>query len=423
MRELINQPKWVKQAAYFLGSQALTLLGSSLVQYAMMWHITLDTESGFMMTLYIICGFVPMFIVSPFAGVWADRYDRKWLIMLSDGGIAFATFILAILYYMGYGSNTLILVMAVVRAIGGGVQSPAISAILPQIVPKEALTKVNGVNASLQAVIMFISPMLSAGLISLTTMPNIFMIDVVTAVFAIVVLHYFLKIPARTQGSSEAQMSYWEDFKLGLRYVVTHRFLKVFFAVFAVMFILMAPVSFLTPLQITRNYGEEVWRLSALEMIFSIGMLLGGALITRWGGFSNRMVTIAVSGVVISICTILMGVLTPFWPYISMMGIFGIMMPFFNTPSTVIIQENVEEAYLGRVFGVLGMIQTSMMPLGMLVFGPLADIVKIEWMLIFTGSCLFLLSLYVFQNTTLRLAGEVSEASDTKLERGLNDDD
>lgn len=417
MRELINQPKWVKQAAYFLGSQALTLLGSSLVQYAMMWHITLDTESGFMMTLYIICGFVPMFIVSPFAGVWADRYDRKWLIMLSDGGIAFATFILAILYYMGYGSNTLILVMAVVRAIGGGVQSPAISAILPQIVPKEALTKVNGVNASLQAVIMFISPMLSAGLISLTTMPNIFMIDVVTAVFAIVVLHYFLKIPARTQGSSEAQMSYWEDFKLGLRYVVTHRFLKVFFAVFAVMFILMAPVSFLTPLQITRNYGEEVWRLSALEMIFSIGMLLGGALITRWGGFSNRMVTIAVSGVVISICTILMGILTPFWPYISMMGIFGIMMPFFNTPSTVIIQENVEEAYLGRVFGVLGMIQTSMMPLGMLVFGPLADIVKIEWMLIFTGSCLFLLSLYVFQNTTLRLAGEVSEASDTKLER------
>lgn len=417
MRELINQPKWVKQAAYFLGSQALTLLGSSLVQYAMMWHITLDTESGFMMTLYIICGFVPMFIVSPFAGVWADRYDRKWLIMLSDGGIAFVTFILAILYYMGYGSNALILVMAVVRAIGGGVQSPAISAILPQIVPKEALTKVNGVNASLQAVIMFISPMLSAGLLSLTTMPNIFMIDVVTAVFAIVVLHYFLKIPARTQGSSEAQMSYWEDFKLGLRYVVTHRFLKVFFAVFAVMFILMAPVSFLTPLQITRNYGEEVWRLSALEMIFSIGMLLGGALITRWGGFSNRMVTIAVSGVVISICTILMGVLTPFWPYISMMGIFGIMMPFFNTPSTVIIQENVEEAYLGRVFGVLGMIQTSMMPLGMLVFGPLADIVKIEWMLIFTGSCLFLLSLYVFQNTTLRLAGEVSEASDTKLER------
>lgn len=408
-----KKPEWMRQAAFFLGSQALTLLGSSLVQYAMMWHITLDTESGLMMTLYIICGFIPMFIVSPFAGVWADRFDRKWLIMLSDGGIAFATFLLAILYYMGYGSNTLILIMAVVRAIGGGVQSPAISAILPQIVPKEALTKVNGINASLQAVIMFISPMMSAGLISLTTMPTIFMIDVVTAVFAIIVLQFFLKIVARSSASSEAQVSYWEDFKLGLNYVVSHPFLKVFFAVFAVMFMLMAPVSFLTPLQLTRNYGEEVWRLSALEMIFSVGMLMGGALITRWGGFANRMVTIAASGLVISVCTIAMGLVSPFWPYLSLMGIFGVMMPFFNTPSTVIIQENVDDAYLGRVFGVLGMISTSMMPLGMLVFGPLADVFEIEWMLIFTGGCLLLLSLFVFQNRTLRAAGEVLEDSNS----------
>lgn len=414
-----KKPEWMRQAAFFLGSQALTLLGSSLVQYAMMWHITLDTESGLMMTLYIICGFIPMFIVSPFAGVWADRFDRKWLIMLSDGGIAFATFLLAILYYMGYGSNTLILIMAVVRAIGGGVQSPAISAILPQIVPKEALTKVNGINASLQAVIMFISPMMSAGLISLTTMPTIFMIDVVTAVFAIIVLQFFLKIVARSSASSEAQVSYWEDFKLGLNYVVSHPFLKVFFAVFAVMFMLMAPVSFLTPLQLTRNYGEEVWRLSALEMIFSVGMLMGGALITRWGGFANRMVTIAASGLVISVCTFAMGLVTPFWPYLSLMGIFGVMMPFFNTPSTVIIQENVDDAYLGRVFGVLGMISTSMMPLGMLVFGPLADVFEIKWMLIFTGGCLLLLSLFVFQNRTLRAAGEVLEDSNSSQKERL----
>lgn len=89
------------------------------------------------------------------------------------------------------------------------------------------------------------------------------------------------------------------------------------------------------------------------------------------------------------------------------------MMPFFNTPSTVIIQENVDDAYLGRVFGVLGMISTSMMPLGMLVFGPLADVFEIEWMLIFTGGCLLLLSLFVFQNRTLRAAGEVLEDSNS----------
>lgn len=409
MKEFSSKPEWVKQAAFFLGSQALTLLGSSLVQYAMMWHITLTTQSGVMMTLYIICGFVPTFILSPFAGVWADRYDRKWLIIIADGGIALATLVLAALYYWGYDSIILLLVMAAVRAFGSGLQSPAISAILPQIVPKEALTQVNGINTSLQALIMFLSPMLSAALISQTTLPTIFMIDVVTAIFAMIVLQFFLKIAPRTNPAQSGQVSYLEDLRSGFQYVARHRFLKVFFTVFAMMFILMAPVSFLTPLQVARNYGEEVWRLSALEMLFSVGMLLGGATIARWGGFANRMVTIGLSGCLLSLATIAMGLVSPFWPYISLMAIFGFVIPFFNTPSTVIFQEKVEDAYLGRVFGVLSMISTSMMPLGMLVFGPLADRIKIEWLLILSGSCLLLLSISVMYNPTLIEAGKVSE--------------
>lgn len=350
MKLFKNRAEWVRNAGVFLVSQLLTLLGSSLVQYAIMWHITLETESGFMMTLYIICGFIPTFLLSPFAGVWADRYNRKWLIMLADGSIALATLILAVLYYLGQGSLVLLLVMAVVRAIGAGVQGPAISAILPQIVPKEALTKVNGLNSSFQAMIMFVSPMISAGLISTTSMANIFMIDVVTASIAIAVLQFYLKVATRPRNEENEQNTYFVDFKLGLRYVNQQPFLKVFFSVFAVMFIMMAPVSFLTPLQVTRNYGEEVWRLSALEMIFSIGMLLGGGLIARWGGFANRTVTMGVAGIIISLSTLMMGIVTPFWPYISLMGVFGLIVPFFNTPSTVILQENVEDAYLGRVF-------------------------------------------------------------------------
>ena len=68
---------WKRDLALFMSSQTFSLLGSSLVQYAMLWHLTLTTKSGAMMTLYIICGFVPTFLLSPFAGVWADRYDRK----------------------------------------------------------------------------------------------------------------------------------------------------------------------------------------------------------------------------------------------------------------------------------------------------------------------------------------------------------
>src|SRR5690606_38512891 len=131
---------WKRNIILFLSSQTISLFGSSLVQYAIMWYITLNTKSGIMMTLYIICGFIPTFLLSPVAGVWADRYNRKWLIMLSDGMIALATLILALLFLMGYEEAWLLFVMAAIRALGSGVQTPSVEAILPQIVPSDQLT-------------------------------------------------------------------------------------------------------------------------------------------------------------------------------------------------------------------------------------------------------------------------------------------
>src|SRR5690554_4174095 len=87
---------WKKNIILFLTSQTISLFGTSLVQYAIMWHITLTTQSGVMMTIAIICGFLPTFFLSPFAGVWADRFNRKLLIILSDSMIALTTLVLAI---------------------------------------------------------------------------------------------------------------------------------------------------------------------------------------------------------------------------------------------------------------------------------------------------------------------------------------
>lgn len=77
-----NIKNWKRDVILFLVGQTISLFGSSLVQYAIMWHITLETQSGTMMTIFIICGFLPTFFLSPFAGVWADRYNRKKLLSL-----------------------------------------------------------------------------------------------------------------------------------------------------------------------------------------------------------------------------------------------------------------------------------------------------------------------------------------------------
>ncbi len=399
------QENWLKNIILFLSSQTVSLFGSSLVQYAIMWHITLTTESGLMMTLYIICGFIPTFILSPVAGVWADRYNRKMLIMLADGLIAMATLILAILYLMGFNAIWLLFMMAAVRAFGTGIQMPAVGAILPQIVPKDKLTKVNGTNGSIQAIIMFVSPMVSAALLGLTSIEMIFFIDVITAGIAIVTL-LALKISVHEKAAETQTTSYFSDFKQGLQYVNNHAFLKKFFLFFAVFFVLMAPASFLTPLQVTRSFGDDVWRLSAIEIAFSVGMMAGGGIIASWGGFPNKIKTLGFASMIMGVCTFGLGIVPDFWVYLAFMAVFGIALPIFNTPATVLLQEKVEEGYLGRVFGVMGMISTSMMPLGMLLFGPIADFIKIEWLLVGTGIFIIILAIFLGRNKVLMEAGK-----------------
>jgi DHA3 family macrolide efflux protein-like MFS transporter len=96
---------WRKKIVLFLASQAISFFGSALVQYAITWYITLETQSGVMMTISIICGFVPMFLISPFAGVWADRFDRKKLVILSDSLIALSSLINCLFFFAGYGRH------------------------------------------------------------------------------------------------------------------------------------------------------------------------------------------------------------------------------------------------------------------------------------------------------------------------------
>jgi DHA3 family macrolide efflux protein-like MFS transporter len=393
---------WNKNIILFLASQTISLFGSSLVQYAIMWYITLTTQSGVMMTISIICGFVPTFFLAPFAGVWADRYNRKMLIILSDSMIAIATLILAIVFLMGYDSLWLLFLMSSIRALGSAVQTPTVGAFIPQIVPEDKLTKINGINASIQAMIMLLSPMLSGWLLSITSIEIIFFIDVITATIAVLTLLLLLKVQAHAKALKEQELSYLSDMLIGFKYIKDHIFIRKFFIHLGLFNFFVVPAAFLTPLQVTRSFGNDVWRLTAIEVVFSIGMMLGGGVMAYWGGFNNRIKTMALSGVIMGSCTFGLGVAPNFWGFLFFMSIFGIVMPMFNTPATVLLQEKVKPDLLGRVFGVLAMITSSMLPMGMLLFGPISDFIKIENLLIVTGVLIFIQGIFLLKNKILK---------------------
>lgn len=366
-----------------------------------------------MMTISILAGFLPTFILSPFAGVWADRYNRKKLIMLSDGGIATATLLLALLFAMGYQSVWLLFLVSAIRAVGTAVQTPAASAVLPQIVPEDQLFRINGINSSIQSITMLISPMVSGALMSIVPLSGMFLIDVVTAAIGILTLAFFVKVPDVQRDKSQTEVPYLEDLYSGFRYIKSHPYVMTFFGFMATMLFLAATPAFLTPLQVTRSFGSDVWRLTAIEIAFSLGMTLGGVMMASWGGFKNRIHTMSFAIMLMGCFTVALGFKQPFLLYLIWMSIIGVSMPIYNTPAIVLLQEKVEEQYLGRVFGVLTMITSSMMPLGMVIFGPIADVVPIEWLLITTGLLTLLEGILLGRNRTLLQAGHTSQAKNS----------
>lgn len=396
---------WKKQTVLFLASQTISLFGSSLVQYAILWHITLETQSGAMMTLSIVCGFLPSFFISPFAGIWADRYDRKKLIVAADALIASAALVIALMFSRGYDVLWLLFLAMGIRSFGSGVQTPAVNAFLPQIVPADQLMRVNGINGSIQSLITLLSPVASGALMTLVTLDKIFLIDVATAAAAIVILIFFLRVPVHAGALQAEKTGYWQDLRQGFRYIAGNGFVKRSFVHCAAYFILISPLAFLTPLQVARSFGPDVWRLTVIEVTFSLGMTAGGLFIAAWGGFSNRLHTIAASALVTAVCTFALGLPMSFALYSILMGILGVAMLAFQTPFMVLMQERVDGDYMGRVFGVLNMLSSSLMPLAMLFFGPLADRIPIERLLIATGILLGVQGLCMFADRTMADAG------------------
>lgn len=402
----MNNTNWKKNTTLFLSSQTISLLGSSIVQYAITWYITLETKSGFMMAVSIICGFLPTLFISPFAGVWADRYPRKLIIMLSDSLIAISTLLLAIIFLIGNGSIWLLFVASAIRSFGSGIQAPAVGAFLPQLVPEDKLNRVNGINASIQSLVTLVSPILSGALLGVVSIDLIFFIDVITAAVAVLILLLFLRVPHHVKARKKEKISYIEDMVEGLSFIRNHSFVKTFFLFCACFFVLASPFAFLTPLQVTRTFGDEVWRLSIIEITFSAGMMVGGIVIASWGGFKNRLYTMVLSVLIIALGSVGLGVIPNFWIYSSIMGVVGFVMPMFNTPLMVLIQEKVDDEFMGRVFGVFSMISSSVLPLAMLLYGPLADLIPIEWMLIVTGVLMFILGIFLSRNKVLKEAGK-----------------
>jgi len=387
-------PGWKRNTAIFLAGQTASLLGSMLVSYAVMWHLTLETRSGTVMMWSIVLGMLPQAFVSLFGGVWADRHNRKFLIIGADVAIAVVTLALAVTIASGVDDLWVIYLGLAVRSVFAGIHTPAVNAVIPQIVPSDQLLRINGLNQSIQSGMMLLAPILAGALYAALGIVAVFFVDVATAAVAVALLTLVpvsrvvrdAEARASEDGAAAERPGYFDDLVEGLRYIAHRASVRWFMVIFGVTVLLLGAPSYLTPLMVARTFGEEVWKLTANEVAWALGMLGTGLLLAVLGQRVTRPMRLVVLAVLAAgALTAALGLATDMWVFFAI-GL-GVAASFtlMTGPAFTVLQQTVEPEMQGRVFGFVGVVMAVAMPLSMVVFGPLADRFSVESLLVVAG--------------------------------------
>ncbi|MGI6012763.1 MAG: MFS transporter [Oscillospiraceae bacterium] len=388
----IPQIGWRKKALFFLTSQCITLFGSTLVQMAIVWYATMQTASGVWVAAFTVCAYLPQFLMSFPGGVWADRYDRKRLIIGADVVIAVVTLVMIVAIPHISSEPALLgglLLVSVIRSLGAGIQTPAVNASVPRLVPEDQLMRYNGINATMQSIVQFAAPAAAGVIFAVSTLSTTLMVDIATAILGIGFLSG-LFLPK--QPTKQKSQSVFTDMKIGVQYAFSDKLIGKLLLVYGLFTFLCVPAGFLAGLFVRRVFGNTYWYLTAVEWSGFAGMMTGGIVMSISGGFQSRVKSLVVGLATFGVFAIGMGLSQNFILYLTFMLFYGISMTVIQTTITTLLQENTKVSMQGRVFGLLSTMYSGFLPVGMALFGPLADSIPLQWIMCCSGVALLLLA-------------------------------
>jgi MFS transporter, DHA3 family, macrolide efflux protein len=379
--------------------QAVSLLGSQLVQFALIWWLTQTTGSATVLALASLAGMLPQVVLGPFVGVLVDRWNRRLTMMLADAAVALATIVLVYLFWADAVQIWHVYVILFIRALGGGFHGPAMQASTTLMVPEAQLTRVQGLNQALNGGMNIASAPLGALLLGVLPMQGILAIDVVTAVFAITPL-FFIAVPQppKQSVSPEDKSSFWADMEAGLRYVKNWPAILMLMSMAMIINFVLSPSASLTPLLVTDHFGGNAIQLGLLEAVIGVGIVAGGLLLGAWGGFKRRIVTSLTGLIGLGVGSLIIGLAPSQSFFLAVIGgfILGSMISLANGPIMAIFQACIEPEMQGRVFTLLTSLASGMAPLGLVIAGPAADMLGVQAWFIVGGSVTLLMGLVGF---------------------------
>ena len=395
---------WKLKLACVWGGELVSVLTSSILQMGFVWHITLTTNSASMLSLASLAGFLPLALFGTFAGTIVDRLPLKVSLIGADLFIAAVSAIVAMVSLTGVLPVWVVMVALFVRAIGSSLHTPAFQALTPLVAPAEHLTRLAGVTQAVQSGGYILGTAVAAVIYPLWGLTAMIALDVAGALFATVAM-----LAARLDVGGTGQNAAAGEKNLGLvaqaRALAAetadgYRVLRGYRGLFALLWcgfvftLVFSPISALFPLMTLDHFGGTTGDAATAEIVFSVGMIAGSALLTATGGFRNRALTVVAATALYGVATFAAGLLGTggFVAFLAMSFLMGLSSPFYSGPQTALMQEKVPPEYLGRVFGLYGAIMSWAMPLGLAFSSLFADAVGAPAWFVGAGAAMVLLA-------------------------------
>jgi len=384
----LKKTRWAPRFFTIWTGQAFSLLGSQLVSFAVIWGLTQTTGSATVLATASLVGLVPQVVLGPLTGALVDRWSRRLTMIIADSLIALATMVMAVLFALGHVQIWQVYALLFFRSVCGGFHWPAMQASTSLMVPKQHLARIQGLNQMLQGGMSIASAPLGALLLAWLPMEGILAIDVFTAMLAIIPLFFFqVPQPERLDLQADAQMksTVWQDLKAGLRYVWGWPGLMLIGVMATVINFLLTPAFSLLPILVTKHFNGQAIQLATLESFSGIGFIVGGLILSAWGGFKRRILTSLVGLFAMGAGCLVMGLLPPsaFVIAVATMLFLGIINPIVNGPLLAAVQAAVAPEMQGRVFTLINTMAAGMSPLGLIIAGPISDKLGVQtWFII-----------------------------------------
>lgn len=359
--------------------QALSFFGSKVAMFGLIWWLTESTGSATVLALATLFAMLPTIVLGPLTGVLVDRWNRRRVMIVADGLIALLSLWIAFLFWTGAIQVWHVYLLMLAREIGGAFHWPAMQATTSLMVPKQHLSRVGGINQALHGGLNIVGPAVGALLLSLTALGNIMLLDVFTALLAIVPL-LFVAVPQPPRAEQAQGGSVWGELREGARYVFGWRGLVILTGVAMLFKIALTPAFSLLPILVTQHFGGAAEELAGMESAYGIGIVAGGLLLGVWGGFRRRIYT-TMAGLAIAGLTILLLGLLPsgqFGAALAILLVCGGTLALVDGPLFAVLQSTIAPDMQGRVIMLFVSLVTLTSPLGLLIAGPVTDAVGVQ---------------------------------------------